>query len=332
MFQLNGTKLLVIGNAFFGIGTTLTKFILFAVPAGPFLILRHLISGLTLLMIAKSTGRWRSMSWSDLRAVGLIGLINISLGNILFVVGLQMVPATHALLIALTGPVMVYVLSHLLLKEHFDRQALIGMLIIISGIMFLLVGQWAQFGATERLGGVILLLLSTLASSYGVVRAKRVLVSIEPIQMTAWQLIIGSIPFIVIWGWELITFDWLSLSMGYIWAFFIMVLVVSPISFGAFYLGLSTVKVSSSASLMYAQTIVGNIFAVLVFGENLTTVYLISMAIIMFGIWIGRVEFSRTFSMEPLLRMQARLRALGRFAFHKHGEEYHFFKSDMDEV
>lgn len=322
----NGAKLFLIGNIFFGVGITLTKYILLAIPMGVFLIGRHLVSGLSLMALAKATKRWRKLSWSDLKSVGVVGLINITLANILFVIGVQMVPSTHALLITLTGPVMVYILSYFILKERLERQATIGMIISISGILFLLVGQLAQFGVSERLLGVTLLLFSTLAASYAIIRAKRIMRSIDPMQMTAWQLIIGSIPFIAIFGWQLVTFDWLAVDIKYLIMFLMMVLVVSPIAFGAFYTGLSKVSVSSNVSFMYAQTVAGDIVAILVFGESLTTVYLISMSIVMLGVWIGRAQFSRRMVRLPLLGIPERLRRLGRFAFHRHGDEYHFFQ------
>lgn len=325
----NGAKLFLVGNIFFGIGITLTKYILLAIPMGVFLILRHLISGLSLMALAKSTGRWRKLSWRELKSVGAVGLINITVANILFVIGVQMVPSTHALLIALTGPVMVYVLSYFLLKERLERQATLGMVISISGILFLLLGQLAQFGVSERLAGVSLLLLSTLAASYAIIRAKRIMRDIDPVQMTAWQLIIASIPFVLIWGWQLITFDWSTVELKYLIMLLLMVLIVSPISYGAFYVGLSKVSVSSNVSFMYAQTIAGDILAILVFGESLTTVYLISMSIIMLGVWVGRVQFSRRMVKLPFLGLPDKLRRLGRFAFHKHGDEYHFFQNHL---
>lgn len=322
----NGAKLFLLGNVFFGIGITLTKYILLAIPIGVFLIVRHLVAGLSLMALAKATKRWHKLNRSDIRSIGVVGLINIAIANILFVIGIQMVPSTHALLITLTGPVMVYILSHFLLGERLQRQATLGMAVSITGILFLLLGQLAQFGVGERLVGVALLLLSTLAGSYAVIRSKRILRHIDPLQMTAYQLLIASIPFVAIWGWQLVTFDWLAVDIKYLAMFLLMVLLVSPISFGAFYSGLSKVDVSNNVSFMYAQTVAGDIVAVLVFGESLTTVYLISMSIIMLGVWVGRVQFSRSMVRLPFWGIPERLRQLGRFAFHKHGDEYHFFR------
>lgn len=279
------------------------------------------------MALAKATGRWRKLSWSELKSVGIVGLINIAIANILFVIGIQMVPSTHALLITLTGPVMVYILSYFLLKENLQRQATIGMTVSMAGIVFLLLGQLAQFGVSERLGGVVLLLLSTLAASYAVVRSKRILRDIDPLQMTAWQLLIASVPFVAIWGWQLVQFDWTTVGTQPMLMFLLMILVISPISYGAFYAGLSKVSVSGNVSFMYAQTVAGDIVAVLVFGESLTTVYLISMSIIMLGVWVGRVQFSRTMVRLPFWRISDRLRQLGRFAFHRHDDEYHFFQN-----
>ncbi len=323
----NGAKLFLLGNVFFGIGITLTKYILLAVPMGVFLIVRHLISGLSLLTLAKATGRWRKLGWREIRSIGIVGLINIAIANLLFFVGIQMVPSTHALLITLTGPVMVYILSYYLLGERLQRQATIGMAVSIGGILFLLFGQLAQFGIGERLIGVALLLLSTLAASYAVVRSKRILRDIDPLQMTACQLLIASVPFLLIWGHELSRFDWFGIDPASLIMFGLMVLVISPISYGAFYSGLSKVSVGNNVSFMYAQTIAGDILAVLVFGESLTTVYLISMSIIMLGVWVGRVQFSRSMVRLPFWGIPERLRQLGHFAFHKHGDEYHFFQN-----
>lgn len=330
--RISATHLFLLGNALMGVGVPLAKLALVAVPLGAFLLARHLVAGLFLMSVAKARGEWRDLSWQDLRSVGGLGLLNISVANILFYSGLQLVPSTHVLLIFLTMPIMVYILSSLLLKEPLQRQATIGVAVSALGIIVLMAGQFLNEALpNSRLLGAAILLLSVTCSALAVVRAKKILSRVEPIQVAALQLIIGSLPFLLWWGYELVTFDWLSIEWQYMAAFLAMILIVTPLAYGAFYSGLKSITVNNSVGFIYFQTIVGDIVAITFFREPVTALYILSMAIVMFGVWIGRARFSRAWPERPRLSLVERLRTLGRIAYHRHGDEVHILKNDLAE-
>lgn len=112
-------------------------------------------------MMIDSSHRW-DIDKEDVKGILLTTLTGGILSPILFMIGLQYVSASNAVLISSMLPFFIVIFSVLMLKEHFQRQMLLGGALLVAGTGVLL---WKDAMHAELNIGAGILILAAIAGA-----------------------------------------------------------------------------------------------------------------------------------------------------------------------
>ncbi|KRF06726.1 hypothetical protein ASG88_19690 [Nocardioides sp. Soil777] len=160
--------LLITAAACWGVGTVITKQMLFDVPALTLLPLQ-LLASCAFLAAAARAGRNR-ITWSPaMRRLTLLGVLNPGLAYALALVGLTSISASMSVLLWATEPLLILVLAVVLLRERVARRQSGAMLMALAGVGLVVYSP----GAAGNLMGVALTLTAVAACAVYTVLARR---------------------------------------------------------------------------------------------------------------------------------------------------------------
>ncbi|MBI1817859.1 MAG: EamA family transporter [Deltaproteobacteria bacterium] len=164
-----------------------------SVPPAASAAVRFVSAGLLLLLIARVTGRTLTMPRCELRALALIALLLLVVGNGIVVWSEQFVPSGTAALIVATLPLWLAVLETVLPDgEHVPPMAWVG---VVTGFVGLAILLWPKLagGLSADLRGEAALLLAPLSWACGSLYSKRTTFTVSPLVATGWEMLLGGL-------------------------------------------------------------------------------------------------------------------------------------------
>lgn len=194
LFLLAGLSL------FWGLNWPAMKFVLADIPVLTFRTLCLWITGPTLLVFARLSGEPLGVPSREWPPLLLASFCNVTLWYSGTGLGVHLIPAGRAALLAYTMPVWVALFSAVLLHERLGPRRLVGLALGMAGIGVLLVPDIAAFRAAPLGAGFVL--LAAMGWAIGTVTMKAVRFSRSVAQMTGWQLLVGGAPIVVAALWH----------------------------------------------------------------------------------------------------------------------------------
>jgi drug/metabolite transporter (DMT)-like permease len=262
------TLLLLAGlSLVWGLNWPAMKFVLGEIPVLTFRTLCLWITGPALLLLARLSGERLGVPSREWPALLLASFCNVTLWYTGTGLGVHLIPAGRAALLAYTMPVWVALFSAVLLRERLGPRRLIGLALGMAGIAVLLAPDMAAFRAAPLGAGFVL--LAAMGWAIGTVTMKAARFSRSVAQMTGWQLLIGGAPIVLAALWHDPPLHLLSLSgetqlvLSYI--------IVLPMIFGqwAWFKTLDRLPGTVAAVGSLAVPIVGLLSSALLLGEKL---------------------------------------------------------------
>jgi drug/metabolite transporter (DMT)-like permease len=197
----SSTLLLLAGlSLVWGMNWPAMKFVLADVPVLTFRSLCLWITGPTLLLLARLGGERIGIPRREWVPLLLASFCNVTLWYFGTGMGVSLIPAGRAALLAYTMPVWVALFSAVLLREHLGMRRFAGLLLGMAGVAVLLAPDVAAFRAAPL--GAFYVLLAAAGWATGTVTMKAVRFTRSVAQMTGWQLIIGGSPIVLAALWH----------------------------------------------------------------------------------------------------------------------------------
>lgn len=223
------------------------------------------------------------VSFGDLLRLQLCAWLGVVLNMVLFLEGLQRSTAVNAGLLVATIPVFTFVLAIVLRQERFQRQRGVGILLAFAGVALLFLQRGPDF-THDTLVGNALMVVNALCYSIFLVISRPLLARHPPLVVIAWVFVLS------VWAVPLFLRDAEMLpadvSPG-AWASLVFVLIFP--TFLAYLLNtyaLSKVSASTTAVFIFLQPIIAGASGVLVLGERLLPITLVSAGTILAGVWL----------------------------------------------
>lgn len=156
------------------------------------------IAGAVLLaVLAIARGESLRVPRSQWARLVLLALLNVSGWMALMGLALLWLPASEAVVIAYTMPVWAAVLAWLVLGEQLSLQRIVAVVMAFAGIAAL-TGADGLAASTEKLPGIIMVLIAAFGFGLGTVLAKRYALPLPLLTSVAWQIGIGSVPVLLL--------------------------------------------------------------------------------------------------------------------------------------
>jgi drug/metabolite transporter (DMT)-like permease len=197
----SSTLLLLAGlSLVWGMNWPAMKFVLADVPVLTFRSLCLWITGPTLLLLARLGGERIGIPRREWPPLLLASFCNVTLWYFGTGMGVSLIPAGRAALLAYTMPIWVALFSAVLLHERLGVRRFSGLVLGMAGIAVLLAPDAAAFRAAPL--GAFCVLLAAAGWAIGTVTMKARRFSRSVAQVTGWQLIIGGSPIVLAALWR----------------------------------------------------------------------------------------------------------------------------------
>ncbi|MBZ0145067.1 MAG: EamA family transporter, partial [Rhodocyclaceae bacterium] len=176
-----------------------------------------LLGGLGVMLIGRLDGQpWRIPPGAFGKLL-LLSATNMIGWNVLMIYGVGLMPSGRAALLGYTMPLWSLAFSVWLLGERLNSRRVAGLVLGLAGVAALMGSSLGQLGAAPL--GVLCMLGAAMTWGLGVVLLKRFALQMPTTQLTAWIMLIGSVPI----GAAAVLFesgDWRAVGLGPALGFF----------------------------------------------------------------------------------------------------------------
>ena len=291
---MNPILALIIANIIWGMASPIFKFALSNIPPFTLAFIRFFFAGLIFLPLALN--KWQKLTvkqWLEILLVGFFGItINISF----FFLGLAKTESINVPIIASSGPVFIYLLSIIFLKEKPKLRVLTGMFIALAGVLFIILsplildGKKFVFGAVE---GNLFIFIATFGSVLQTVFGRDILKKINAIQVSAITFLFGSLTFLPFIPKEFANWDFSLLNVAGWTGIIFGVFFSSALAYFLFYYGVSKLKAQDVGIFTYIDPLAAIVVAAPLLHEYPNLFYIFGGILIFGGIYFaeGRVHW-----------------------------------------
>lgn len=244
--------------------------------------IRALPAGLILLAISRKLPRgswwWRSL---------VLGTINMGAFFALVYVAAQLLPTSIASTIMATGPIVMMLVAWALIRERPKIIAVVGAVLGLAGVAIMLGGGG---GAISTLG-VLASVAAMALSAFGFVLAKRWAGQVDPLSLSAWQLIAAGLVLLV--AAALVEGAPPALTPNMLWGFGYVSILATALAYTAWFTGLKHLSAGSVGLIGLLNPVVGVLLGTVLAGESLTLQQILGLALILVGIVLGQPIIDR---------------------------------------
>lgn len=221
-----------------------------------------------------------------------LALAGLVLNQLLFIGGLKLTTVAHSALVVTFGPLFTLLFAWRRGQERLTRTKMAGMLLSVSGILFLNLGKDLKF-RSDHLVGDLLTLGGSVAFAYYTVMSKNVTATYGAVSSTAFTYVAGACLLLPFGFPSMAATPWLELPWPALMSFAYVAVLASVLAPLIFYYALRSMSASGLASLTYLQPIVTTISSVLILSEKLTFNFLLGGGIVLTGILLTQRRRSR---------------------------------------
>ncbi len=280
---------LIISNLIWGAAAPIFKWSLMSTPPFTLAVLRFALATLILLPFVKDKLKVYPKDFFALIIIALTGItINISF----FFLGLEYSDSINAPIIASSAPLFIILFGFLFLKDKLRKKTILGGIIGLIGVLVIIVIPSIEQGFDISLLGNIFLVLSMFGSVVSAILIKKIIKRYDPLTLTFWAFLIGTIGFLPMFFDEIQRVGFLPVVNAQ---------VILGILFGAFlssgvayYLHMWALKympVEDVGLFIYMDPIVAVIIAYPLLGETPTIHFVIGSILVFVGIFIAEGRF-----------------------------------------
>ena len=291
---MNPVLALIIANIIWGMASPIFKFALTNIPPFTLAFIRFFFAGLIFLPLALN--KWQKLTTRQWLEILLIGFFGITINISFFFLGLQKTESINVPVIASSGPIFIYLLSIMFLREKPKLKVLSGMLIALAGVLFIILsplimdGKKFTFGAVE---GNLFILLATFGSVLQTIFGRDVLKKVDTLQVAAITFLFGSLTFIPFIPKEFASWDISFLNIAGWTGIIFGVFFSSALAYFLFYYGVSKLKAQDVGIFTYIDPLAAILVAAPLLHEYPNIFYIIGGTLIFGGIYFaeGRIHW-----------------------------------------
>ncbi len=218
----------------------------------------------------------------------LLGLTGHTVYQAIFANGVaRSTPANASLLLA-TSPIWVAILGYILGVERISRVMFAGILLSFSGIILLVTsGGTVDLGSSLLFGNILLLGCAILWSVY-TTASKPLLGRHSPLKLTAWSMLAGTIPLVLIGIPDLQRQDWAAVPPLAWGALLYSAVLAVTVGYTLWYSSVQRVGNARTAIFSNLTPIVATLFAWVTLGDAFTPLQLVGAVIVLVGLFVTR--------------------------------------------
>lgn len=282
---------LITANIIWGAASPIFKLALQNIPPFTLAFLRFYFSVILLLPF---TFKRLQIEKKDILPLVLMSLSGVTVNITFFFFGLKNAPAINAPIIASAGPVFIYLLSVIFLKEKPHTKILTGLSVSLLGVLTIVLQPVFEHGVTGEIIGNLFLILATIGSVGHTIIGKRIISRYSCLTVTFWSFVIGTISFTPFFISELEMLNPLpALDLRGITGLLFGIFLSSTAGYTLYNWGLHRLEAQESGLFSYIDPIAAVALAIPLLGEQISFVYVLGSILVFSGIFIaeGRLHW-----------------------------------------
>lgn len=291
---MNPVLALIIANVIWGMASPIFKFALSNIPPFTLAFIRFFFAGLIFLPL--TLNKWQRLTIKQWLEVLLVGFFGITINISFFFLGVVKTESINVPIIASSGPVFIYLLSILFLREKPKFKVLMGMLFALVGVLLIILSPLILDGKKLILGAIegnIFILIATLGSVFQTIIGRDVLKKINAIQVSAITFLFGSLTFLPFIPKEFSSWDISFLNLAGWTGIIFGVFFSSALAYFLFYYGVSRLKAQEVGIFTYIDPVAAILVAAPLLHEYPNLFYIVGGVLIFGGIYFaeGRIHY-----------------------------------------
>lgn len=286
---MNPVLALIITNIIWGGASPIFKFALENIPPFTLAFIRFFFAGLIFYPFSRKS--WQKLTVDQWVKVLLIGFFGITINIAFFFLGLKKTESINVPIIASSGPVFIYLLSIIFLKEKPKLKIFLGMMISLIGVFFIILsplflnGKKLAFGEVE---GNLFILIATLGMVIQTIIGRDILKKINPYQISTITFLFASFTFLPLALKEVVSWSFFNLNINGWVGIIYGVIFSSAIAYFCYYYGISKIKITQEVGIFsYLDPIVAVLIAIPLLGEYPNLYYFLGSFLIFGGIYLA---------------------------------------------
>jgi drug/metabolite transporter (DMT)-like permease len=223
----------------------------------------------------------------DLPRLALLALFGVAGNQLLFLKGLSLTSPINASIIMVSNPIVVMVVGAFVLKEKISFLKIAGIVLGISGAMFLLLfNKELSFGSETMAGDTMILLNSLFWATY-IILVKPLMHKYNTITIVKWVFLFGSF-YVLPFGYsEFVSIDWQSIPQNIWWNITFVVLVTTFIAYLLNTYALRALSPSVVSIYIYLQPFLTTLIAIFYYkNDELDARKIVSGLLIILGVYL----------------------------------------------
>jgi drug/metabolite transporter (DMT)-like permease len=221
----------------------------------------------------------------DLAMLTLCSMLGVVVNQLLFVKGLSLTTVINATLLGTTIPVFTLIVSILVGYDRISLRRVIGILLAMSGVVYL-VDPWRAHFSPQTTSGNLLIVINSFCYGAYIAISKDLFKRYGALNVITWMFAIGCLVSAPIGGYAL-SHDNLSAAGIWIWVAVLYIILIPTVA--AYYLNawaLTRVTPTTVATYIYLQPLIAFGLAPLLLGEKLNPRTLIACLLIFVGVGV----------------------------------------------
>ena len=271
----------------YGANYTIAKDVmpLYVKPFG-FILLR-VLGAFILFWILGFFVKKQKIATKDFITIFFAALCGAALNMLSFFKGLSLTTPISASVIMITGPIIVFILSALFLKEKMFKHRVIGVLIGLIGALILIV--YGESTATNApnifLGNLYIFVNATIYAIYLII-IKKLIERYHPLVLIKWVYLFGLLIVIPFGYSEALEIEWSTMPVHIIYEVLFVVVFTTFFAYLFNVLALTKLKPTTISAFIYLQPVVATFFALLFESDELNVLKVTASTIIFVGVYL----------------------------------------------
>ncbi len=271
----------------YGVTFTIAKDVMrIHIPSFAFVFMR--VSGaMTVFWLLSFFAKKEKIAKKDYRKFFVAAVFGIAVNMLSFLTGLSYTSPISASVLMITAPIFVMIFSFLLLKNPITKYKIIGVLLGLSGAVFLIMyGKISVVHASNPRLGNFLVALNAISYALYIILSKPILKKYSPVTFAKWLYTFGFmliLPF-SIKEFSQITWSEVPLSIHLKITFVVLFSTVLTYLFNL--IALKELKPTTMSVFIYLQPLIASIFAIFVGADQLSIIKIIAASLILTGVYL----------------------------------------------
>lgn len=246
---------------------------------------RFVLACTLLLALARLRNLALIKNWRDWKNIIIPGLFAYFLSYAFVYWGEQHINSGLAAVLFATLPFWVAIFAHLMLpNEKLNWIKTASLVIGFSGIVIIFWDNLKISGSSNVLLGMLALLGSGASSAYAGVRTKRDLHHVDPVLISAYQMLVGMVLLLVV-GFVFEDLHRFKITQKSIGALLYLALFGSALAFVVYFYLLKTTEATKLSLIAFVTPIVALLLGWLILDEKITRHLLLGVCLVLVGIF-----------------------------------------------